>query len=154
MGIHSLWSYLFHILHFSPQLSLAVGKCWGYCSFGKPIDLTAALMTQLSEWCLLVVALAIIVLIHCLVCNPLPRLSKHLLSKGMNTRGSTSVSTSYPPFLFLLILLLSTRVTFSLLFHIQNFHRRSGRSVTIKSKMTRTLTPAITEMSVSPVFTL
>lgn len=124
MDIHSLWSYLFHILHFSFQLLLAVGKCWGYCSFGKPIDLTAALMTQLSEWYLRVVALAIIVLIHCLVCNPLPGLSKHLLNKGMNTRGSTSVSTTCPPFLFLLILLLSTHVTFSLLFHIQKFPQK------------------------------
>lgn len=56
------------------------------------------------------------------------------------------MSTSYPPFLFLLILLLSTHVTFSLLFHIQNFHRRSGRSVVMQSKMTRVLTLAITEM--------
>lgn len=82
------------------------------------------------------VALAIIVFIHYLMCNPLVRLSKYLLSKGMNTGGSASLSASYLPFLFLLILLffhscyLLSCFTFT-------FPRGSGQSVTDQSGMPR-----------------
>lgn len=40
------------------------------------------------------VAFAIIVLTHCLICNPLLRLSKYLFSKGVYNGGSASLSAS------------------------------------------------------------
>lgn len=72
------------------------------------------------------VALAITVFIYYLMCNPLVRLSKYLLRKGMDTGGSASLSASYLPFLFLLILLFSAHVNVSLVSHS---HFPEGRSV-------------------------
>lgn len=116
--------------------------------FEKPIDVTAALKTQLSEWCLFfLVALAIIVFIYYLKCNPLVRLSKYLLSKGMNTGGSASLSASCLPFLFLLILLFSTHVTFSFVSHSHFSEGQVGQSLTnLGCPEGRVLIPTITEI--------
>lgn len=93
------------------------------------------------------VALAIIVFIHYLMCNPLVRLSKYLLSKGMNTGGSASLSASYLPFLFLLILLFSTHVTFSLVSHSHFPEGQVSQSLTnLGCPEGRVLIPAITEI--------
>lgn len=114
-------------------------------------------MTQLSEWCLSLVTLAIIVLIHCLMCKPLLGLGKHLLSKGMNTRGSASLCLLLTLLFCIYSFCFSPLMLHSLLLHIQNPHRRTGQSVTIQSKMTRGQsyhTSYHWDPPVSPVFNL
>lgn len=93
------------------------------------------------------VALAIIVFIYYLMCNPLVRPSKYLLSKGMNTGGSASLSASYLPFLLLLILLFSTHVTFSLISHSHFPEGEVSESLTnLGCPEGRVLIPTITEI--------
>lgn len=120
MGIQSLWSLF--VSHFALFFSPSVVRSWQVL---RLLFVWEAYWRNSSSedpviWMVpfFLVALAITVFIYYLMCNPLVRLSKYLLRKGMDTGGSASLSASYLPFLFLLILLFSPLMLPSLLFHI------------------------------------
>lgn len=102
--------------------------CWPNSSPDDPV----------VRWCLLLVTLAVIVLLHCSVCNLLLWFSKHVLSKETNTGDPAS--------LYLLCTLLfcfysssfyPLNVIFSHFTFCIPIEGQVGPSVTFQSKMSR-----------------